>query len=186
MPRITIPQEHAHDPLGYTWSKFTPEIGAAAAAYSLAVYEHSQLSMREMEAARMRTAHINGCNLCRDMRAERDLAGHIERSGGDAEKAAQVRDNTPPDEKFYADIADWRNSDSFSPREKLAIEFAERFGEAPQSMDEDEDFWAAMHEHFSDTEIVDLTFAIGSWVALGRFTHILALDGVCMPTMPDN
>ena len=183
MRRIHMPQEHAHDGLSYAWSQFTPEIGAAAAAYSLSVYENSQLSMREMEAARMRTALINGCHLCRDMRAERDLAGHIERSGGDVDRAATVRDNTPPPENFYADIGDWRNSTAYSDRERLAIEYAERLGEAPQSMDEDEDFWERMHANFSDREIVDMTFSIGSWMALGRFTHVLALDGVCMPTM---
>lgn len=186
MPRISIPTEHAHDPLGYAWTQFTPEIGAAAAAFSLTVYENSQLSMREMEAARMRTALINGCHLCRDMRAARDLPGHIERSGGDAARAASVRDNTPPDEQFYAEISDWRNSNAYSPRERLAIEYAERLGEAPRSMDEDEEFWARMHDFFSDREIVDMTFSIGSWIALGRFTHVLALDGVCMPTMPAN
>ncbi|QZH74291.1 MAG: carboxymuconolactone decarboxylase family protein [Erythrobacter sp.] len=183
MPRIHIPSEHAHDPLSYAWGQFTPEIGAAAAAYSLAVYEHSQLSMREMEAARMRTALINGCHLCREMRADRDLAGHIERSGGDVARAASVRDNTPPPEEFYAAVADWRQSALFSDRERLAIEYAERLGEAPKSMDEDEHFWERMHAHYTDREIVDLTFSIGSWMALGRFTHVLALDGVCMPTM---
>lgn len=43
MPRIHIPEEHAHDPLSYAWSEFAPEIGAAAAAYSLSVYENSKL-----------------------------------------------------------------------------------------------------------------------------------------------
>ena len=184
MPRIHIPEEHAHDPLSYAWSEFTPEIGAAAAAYSLSVYENSKLTMREMEAARVRTALINGCHLCQDMRAARDLPGHIERSGGDARRAAEARDNTPPDEKFYADIMNWRDSNAYSKRERLVIEYAERLGEAPKSMDEDEDFWERMHSQFSDREIVDLTFSIGSWIALGRFTHVLALDGVCMPTMP--
>lgn len=183
MPRVHVPEEHAHDPLAYVWAEYTPEIGAAAAGYSLSVYENSQLSMREMEAARMRTALINGCHLCRDMRAARDLPGHIERSGGSVEKAAKARDNTPPDERFYAEVLNWRRSDAYNERERLAIEYAERLGEAPQSMDDDEDFWERMHAHFSDREIVDLTFSIGSWMALGRFTHVLALDGVCMPTM---
>lgn len=183
MPRVHVPHDHANDPLGYVWSQYAPEIGAASAAYSLAVYENSTMSMREMEAARMRTAHINGCKLCIAMRADRDLRGHITRSGGDAEKAASVRDNTPGDEAFYQDVQNWRTSKAFTPRERLAIEYAERLGEAPQSMDADEDFWARLHEHYSDAEIVDLTLSIGSWIALGRFTHVLDLDSVCMPSM---
>ena len=39
-----------------------------------------------------------------------------------------------------------------------------------------------MHDTFTDKDIVDMTFAIGSWIALGRLTHVLELDGVCMPT----
>ncbi len=182
MPRVHVPDAHAHDPLSYVWTQYTPEIGAAAADYSLKVYERSRLSLREMEAARMRTALINGCNLCQELRGARDLPSHIERSGGDASLAAGSRDNTAPDEAFYDQVARWREaSNGFSPRELLAIEYAERLGEAPQSMDEDEAFWERMHAHFSDRDIVDLTFAIGSWMALGRFAHVLALDGVCMP-----
>ena len=183
MPRVHVPEAHAHDPLGYVWTNYAAEISKAAAGYSLKVYETSKLSMREMEAARMRTAQINGCKLCLSLRAERDLAGHVERSGGDVGMLAK-RDNSAPDEAFYAEVANWKNSKVFSPREKLAIEYADRLGQAPQSMDEDEEFWANMHQHFSDEEIVDMTLSIGSWMALGRFAHVLHLDGMCM--MPGN
>jgi alkylhydroperoxidase family enzyme len=184
MPRVHVPEDYAHDPSAYVWTHYRPEIGAAAAAYSLAVYEHSTLSTREMEAARIKTAQLNGCKLCIRMRAGRDLAAHIERSGGDAAKAARARDTRAPDEPFYLDVAEWRGSAQFSERERLAIEYAERLGDEPQSMDENEEFWDRMHQNFDDGEIVDLTFSIGSWMALGRLTHVLDLDGVCMPTMP--
>lgn len=128
----------------------------------------------------MRTAQINGCNLCLALRAERDLANHVERSGGNVAILAE-RDNTPPDEVFYEEVANWRTSDAFSERERLAIEYADRLGSAPQSMDCDEDFWQRMHMHFSDAEIVDMTLSIGSWIALGRFAHVLDLDGMCTP-----
>lgn len=182
MPRVHVPEAFAHDPSAYVWSHYAPEIGAAAGAYSRAVYECSNLSLREMEAARVRTAHINGCKLCIGMRAARDLGGHLERSGGDASRAVSARGNPQPDEAFYLAITDWTNATVFSERERLAMEFAERLGEAPQSMDNDERFWRRMHAAFSDAEIVDLTFAIGSWIAFGRLTHVLELDGVCMPT----
>ena len=82
MPRVHVPDAYAADPSAYVWSHYAPEIGAAAGGYSRAVYEKSLLSHREMEAARMRTAQINGCLLCLGMRAKRDLAAHLERSGG--------------------------------------------------------------------------------------------------------
>ncbi len=184
MPNVSIPTENAADPSAFVWTHYAPEIGMAAGQYSLAVYENSKLSMREMEAARMRTAQINGCALCMTMRADRDLPGHIERSGGDTVKAASIRDNTPPSEGFYEDVENWREATGFSGRELLAIEYAERLGEQPKGLKSDVDFWSRMHAQFSDAEIVDITFSIGSWIALGRLTHVLGLDDVCMPTMP--
>ena len=184
MPHVAIPADFEADPSAYVWTHYAPEIGAAAGQYSLAVYENSKLSMREMEAARMRTAQINGCALCLTMRANRDLPGHIERSGGDVVKAGSIRDNTPPGEDFYNEVESWRDANGFSDRETLAIEYAERLGERPKGLKTDEDFWDRMHRHFSDAEIVDMTFSIGSWIALGRLTHVLGLDDVCMPTMP--
>jgi len=183
MPRVHVPDEFATDPSSYVWG-LTPAIGAAAGAFSRAVYENSLLSHREMEAARMRTAQINGCKLCLGMRAGRDLAGHLARSGGNPELAVSERGDPAPDEEFYAQVANWSSWPGFSARERLVIEYADRLGSAPQSMDDDEAFWARMHADFSDAEIVDMTFSIGSWMALGRLTHVLELDGVCMPTMP--
>ena len=182
MPRVHVPDEFAHDPSAYIWSHYRPEIGAAAGAYSRAVYECSTMTVREMEAARIRTAQINGCKLCIGMRAARDLENHLERSGGNPEKAVTARGNPVPDEAFYAAILVWQTADCFSDRERLAIEFAERLGEAPQSMEMDEGFWARLHANFSDAEIVDMTFSIGSWISFGRLTHALELDNVCMPT----
>src|SRR3546814_14865299 len=97
-----------------------------------------------MEAARIRTADINGCKLCLGMRAARDLPGHLERSGGDPSIAVTARsgDTPPPDEAFYEAV---RNGDAeglLSERERLLAEYAERFGSAPKSMDEDEPFLA--------------------------------------------
>lgn len=181
MPRVHVPDEFAHDPSSYVWSHYAPEVGAAGGAFTLAVYENCQLTVREMEAARLRTAHINGCKLCIGMRADRDLGGFVERSGGNAAKVA-ARKGPAPDETFYANIENWRSADCFSPRERLAIEYAERMGETPKSMEEDEEFWSQMHAAFSDREIVDMTFAISMWMGFGRLTHTLQLDNVCMPT----
>jgi alkylhydroperoxidase family enzyme len=185
MPRVHVPESSAQDPSAHVWTAYCPEIGAAAGAYSLAVYQHSKLSLRELEAARVVTARINGCKLCDTMRAGRDLQAHIERSGGNPAISVVARGGPAPDEAFYVALEDWRTSPLFSPRERLAIDFAERFGAAPKSIPGDETFWAELHANFSDADIVDLTFAVGSWVAFGRLTHILELDNACMITFPD-
>jgi len=55
--------------------------------------------------------------------------------------------------------------------------------EDPHGFASDEAYWARLHANFSDEEIVDLTLAIAAWMAMGRFTHILELDTVCMDDM---
>jgi alkylhydroperoxidase family enzyme len=182
VPRVHVPDEFADDPSAYVWSHYAPEIAAAAGSYSRAVYERSTMSLREMEAARIRTAQINGCALCMGMRSARDLKAHLASSGGNPELAVSARGDPVPDETFYAQVENWKSWTGFSDRERLVIEYADRLGQAPKTIKHDEALWAELHTHFSDAEIVDMTFSIGSWMALGRLTHVLDLDSVCMPT----
>ena len=181
MPNVHVPDAFANDPSAYVWSHYAPEIAGGAGSYIQAVYTKSLLSLRELEAARMRTAQINGCELCIGMRSDRDLGGFLEKSGVDPRQAVSARGDPVPDERFYAEIESWRDATCFSPRERLVIEYADRMGSAPKTVKNDEDLWAQMHALFSDAEIVDMTFCIGAWMALGRLTHVLDLDSVCLP-----
>ena len=61
---IDIPE--GKDPIGYVWGEMVPGIGIAASKFSLAVYEHTTLGLREFEAARLRIG--GGC--CRRARLE--------------------------------------------------------------------------------------------------------------------
>jgi alkylhydroperoxidase family enzyme len=88
-----------------------------------------------------------------------------------------------PDETFYAAIENWRESDLFSDRERLAIEYAERIAEAPRDLPLDDKFWQRLQAGFDDAEIVDLTYSITTWIATGRFTHVLGFDGSCDVTL---
>ena len=180
MAQVNIPEAQQHDPLGYTLATYAPEIGAAAGAYARAVYQSSRLPLRVVEAARYRTALINGCLVCQGFRAAQHLDGYLASVGGDAAQSVVARGGAAPDEAFYAAIADWRNATLFDARERLALEYAERMGEHPQSFAGDEAFWTRMHATFAPAEVVDLTLAIGAWLALGRVTHVLELDTVCM------
>ena len=69
MPRVHVSDEFANDPSAYVWSHYAPEIAGGAGSYIHAVYTKSLLSLREPEAARIRTAQINGCELCMGMRS---------------------------------------------------------------------------------------------------------------------
>jgi alkylhydroperoxidase family enzyme len=182
MPRVQVPDEFAHDPSAFVWGHYAPEIAGGASSYIQAVYTKSLLSLRELEAARMRTAQINGCELCMGMRSDRDLGAFLESGGVDPRQAVSARGDPVPDEAFYAEVENWKKWDGFSARERLIIEYADRMGSAPKTVKHDEALWEQLHAHFSDAEIVDMTFCIGAWMALGRLTHVLDLDSVCMPT----
>ncbi|MFD6221965.1 carboxymuconolactone decarboxylase family protein [Nocardia asteroides] len=153
---IDIPE--GKDPIGYVWGEMVPGIGVAAAAFSLSVYEHSTLGLREFEAARLRIAQINGCLFCQDWRTERD-GKKVEPEFADA-------------------VTNWRTTELFDDRARLAAEYAERYATDHHSLDDE--FWARMFQHYSQTEVVELSMSIGSWLAFGRLNRVLGLDTVCV------
>ncbi|MER0449735.1 carboxymuconolactone decarboxylase family protein [Streptomyces sp. Edi4] len=157
--RIDIPE--GQEPIGYVWGDMVPGIGPAAADFSLSVYAHTTLGLREFEAARLRVAQINGCRFCLDWRTDRD-----------GEKV---------EESFADAVTQWRTTDAFDERTRLAAEYAERYAVDHHGLDEE--FWARMTAHYSQVEIVELSMSIGSWLAFGRLNHVLGLDSVCvLPT----
>jgi alkylhydroperoxidase family enzyme len=124
---------------------------------SEAVYQHTQIPVREREAARWTIALINDCTVCKDTRAERGPAVGI-------------------DEGFYAEVASWRTSEALTDRERLVAEFAERF--ALDHLTMDEGFFDRMREHFAEDELADLVMCCGMFLGLGR---MLAVVGVPAP-----
>lgn len=153
---IEIPQD-AH-PVMHVWGAMVPGIGPAAAAFAQSVYEHSTLGLREFEAARLRIAQINGCLFCQDWRTERD--------GETVEPT------------FDSAVEEWRTTDAFDDRTRLATEYAERYALDHHGLDAD--FWARMTAAFTQTEIVELSMCLGSWLAFGRLNHVLGLDAACV------
>jgi alkylhydroperoxidase family enzyme len=150
-----------------------PEIVGAGMAFSSVTYERTILPLRVFEAARARTAEINGCQLCQAFRADRDLP----RLYGDTRTVAS---NGPaPDGEFYASVSRWRTSALYDDRERIAIEYAEGLGNDPHGIAADEDFWRRAKAAFTDAELVDLSFCIACWMGQGRVLHALGLDGVC-------
>ena len=84
------------------------------------------------------------------------------------------------DEGLYAQVEAWREATELSPRERLAAAYAERFATDHLSLDDDEAFWAEMHDAYSDAEIIELSMCIGSWIAFGRLNHVLGIDASCV------
>lgn len=149
------------DPISYVWGEMVPGIGPAAATLSLKVYSDSTLGLREFEAARLRIAQINGCVFCQDWRTERD---------GQKVEA-----------DFDRSVAQWRTTDAFDTRTRLAAEYAERYATDHHGIDDD--FWARMKADYTQNEIVELSMCLGSWLAFGRLNRVLGLDTACvLPT----
>jgi alkylhydroperoxidase family enzyme len=161
------------------WQGHRPRMAEATLRLSQSVYAESTLTFREAEAARYRLSLINGCLLCQKFRVAEDLKSLMERiNSGEAPNTGNERGDAP-DEAFYDAIEHWRVSELFSEREKMAIEYAEHISFAPAELPLDDAFWQKLHAHFDDGEIVDLTYSITTWIATGRFVHVLGLDGVC-------
>lgn len=154
--RIDLPD--GKEPVTYVWGEMVPAIGHPAAAFSAAVYEHSTLTLREFEAARLRIAQVNGCVFCLDWRTDRD--------------GERVPDSFPDA------VARWTETEDLADRERLAAEYAERFAVDHHGLDDE--FWSRMRGAYSDVEIVELTMCLGSWIAFGRLNRVLGIDEVCV------
>ena len=157
MPMIEVPEGKA-DPEVRVWA-LRPEMGMGAGALSHAIYEQSIVPVREREVARMRIALINGCAICQQWRSTPGADGNIS-------------------EADYANVLEWRTYAGYSERERIAVDYAERFALDHHSIDQA--FYDRMRAAgYTDAEILDLTVCIGGWLALGRTLHVLGLDESC-------
>lgn len=175
MPNIAIPEDHLANPIGYAISNLAPEQTGPMYDFSTAVYKHSRLGLREFEAARTAIALINGCRICQQFRSAEDVPTYLEGLGEDPLSGVH-RNGPAPDEEFYANIGSWREADIYSVRERLAIDFAERFSLQPDALGHDAEFWGRLKAAFAEDEIYELTVACACLVAAGRFVHVLGFD----------
>ena len=146
------------DPILYVWGELVPGIGPAAAKFSQKVYDDTTLGLREFEAARLRMAQINGCLFCQDWRTDRD--------------GETVEDSFPQA------VEDWRTTEAFDDRTRLAAEYAERYALDHHGLDDE--FWGRMTAAYDQRQIVELSMCLGSWLAFGRLNHVLGLDTMCV------
>ena len=154
--QIDIPE--GKDPIEYVWGEMVPGIGIAASKFSMAVYAHTTLGLREFEAARLRIAQINGCVFCLDWRTERD--------------GQKVEDG------FAEAVTQWRTTDAFDDRTRLAAEYAERYALDHHGLDDE--FFARARAVYEDRELVELSMCIGCWLGFGRLNRVFGLDTACM------
>jgi alkylhydroperoxidase family enzyme len=80
-------------------------------------------------------------------------------------------------EEMYAHVAEYRERDEYTEREKLAIEYAERFALDHAAIDDD--LFRRLRAVYSDAEVVDLTLLLVTFLGLGRMLAVLGIDPAC-------
>lgn len=122
------------------------------------VYQRSTLPAEEREVARMRLAQLNACNACSNFRAPSVLAAGLT-------------------EDLYEHLEEAATFEGYSTRQRLAIEFAERFATNHQAIDEE--LFQRLRAEFSDPEVLDLTMCVAVYLGLGRALEVLGIDSSC-------
>jgi alkylhydroperoxidase family enzyme len=152
MARIEIPQ--GDGPEITRALSLVPHFAGAVQAYEQAVAQ-SRIDRRLHELVRMRIASINECVVCLSWR----------------------NPSWGASEEMLAAVPDYATSDLFTPAEKVALEYAERF--CRDSARIPDTLLARLGAQLTPAEIVDLTLVIGKYLALGRFMQVLGLDQAC-------
>ena len=159
MARLNVPDGPGGE-AAMIWT-LRPELGGMVERMIRGAYQQSILPTDERELARMRIAQINDCVACSDFRAQSVLAA------GPRAPAPELYDN----------VAEYASYPGYTPRQRLAIEYAERFATDHASMD-DANF-EQLRDSFSDEEILDLTLCVGVFLGLGRSLTVLGVDQSC-------
>ncbi len=98
----------------------------------------------------LRASQLNRCGFCIGMHTQ------------------ELKHANEPESRINA-VANWRESDAFTPRERAALAWTEEITNIQDGHASD-DAYAAVSEYFKEKDLVDLTFAIATinaWNRLG-------------------
>ena len=126
------------------------------------VRKSSKLEPSLLELVKMRASQINGCAFCIDMHSK------------DARAAGET------EQRLY-ELNAWRETPFYSERERAALEWTEALTLISQTHAPD-DVFERVSAHFSEKEIVDLTYAIANINTWNRLAIALrAVPGTYQP-----
>lgn len=103
--------------------------------------DNSGLEHKLLELVKMRASQINGCAYCLDMHSK------------DARAAGET------EQRLYL-LNAWRESPFYSARERAALAWTEALTTIADTHEVSDELYAEARKHFSDKELVDLSFAI--------------------------
>lgn len=156
MARIDVPDGPGGD-AAMVWS-LRPDMAGTVQRMIETAYQRSIIPAAEREAARMRIAQLNSCNACATYRAPSVLDAGVT-------------------EDVYEHLDEYRTYPGYTERQRLAIEYAERF--AVDHANIDDDFMARLRREFTDAEVLDLTLCCAVFLGLGRTLEVLGVDNSC-------
>jgi alkylhydroperoxidase family enzyme len=154
--RIDIPDGPGGD-AAMVWS-LRPEMAGMVDRMITTAYRRSNLPAAEREVARMRIAQLNDCSACSTFRAPSVQAEGVA-------------------EDLYHHLDEYTTYPGYSPRQRLAIEFAERFAADHRNIDDE--LFVRLRAAFADDEILDLTLCCAVFVGLGRTLEVLQITDNC-------
>jgi AhpD family alkylhydroperoxidase len=156
MARLDVPDGPGGE-AAMIWT-LRPQLGGMVERMIKGAYNQSVLPPDERELARMRIAQINDCVACADFRAPSVLEAGV----------------AP---ELYDHVADYATYPGYTARQRLAIEYADRFATDHASLDDD--FFVGLRAEFSDDEVLDLTLCVAVFLGLGRTLAVLGVDQSC-------
>ena len=128
--------------------KASPDAMKAMSALEIAIGKRG-VDVSLVNLVKLRASQINGCAYCVDLHTS------------DARKAGET------ERRLYT-VSVWRETPFFTARERAALAWTESLTRLPDTHAPDADY-LALHEHFSESEIVDLTLVIGAINVWNRF-----------------
>jgi AhpD family alkylhydroperoxidase len=134
-----------------------PRLLKGYAAFELALEHSHKLDDVAKYLAMTKAALVAGCEFCID------IGSHLGRVKGVTEQ--QLRD-------LVGDA--WRDSDVYTPLERLAIEYAVAMTGTPVEVDDE--LFARLGEQLDEGQIVELTTAIALENYRARFNHALGIE----------
>jgi AhpD family alkylhydroperoxidase len=156
MARLDIPDGPGGD-AAMVWS-LRPEMAGMVDRMITTAYQRSKLPAAEREVARIRIAQLNACDACATFRAPSVVEAGVT-------------------EEHYEHLADYRTWPGYTVRQRLAIEYAERFASDHRAIDDN--FFVALRAAFADDEILDLTLCCAVYLGLGRTLEVLGINDNC-------
>jgi AhpD family alkylhydroperoxidase len=156
MARIDVPDGPGGE-AAMVWT-LRPEMGGLVERMVSTVYGKSILPAAEREVARMRIAQLNACSACSTFRAPSVLEAGVT-------------------EDLYEHVADAATYPGYTDRQRLAVEYAERYATDHRGIDDD--LFARLRAVFTDPEVLDLTMCVSVYLGLGRALEVLGIDESC-------